>query len=155
MSNRNNEDVEHSGIRGMKWGFHDGRRNGKRTARAKEYSKLRSDAMNYAIGEYYDIKYHSDKRIDDVRRNHAEIALNNAKGWGKAARDASGLGYNLGYNLGQAARKAPGVASRTVKDISKSVSKGAAEVSKAANKTYNSITKSASSGLSWLKKHFF
>ena len=151
MSNQNNSSVEHSGIRGMKWGFHDGRRNGKRTARAKDYSKRWSDAVNYATKQLIDSQQSKDKSIKSIHDKSADRAMNNARRWGKAAQDASGVGYDLGYKAGQAARQAPKIAS----DISRSVSKGAREVSKVANKSYKSITKSASSGFNWLKKHFF
>lgn len=151
MTNRNNNYIEHGGIRGMKWGFHDGRRNGKRTARAKDYNNRWSESMNYATRQIIDSKYSKNNELRKLHDERANRAINNAKRWGDAARDASGVGYDLGYHAGQAVRQAPKVAS----SFSRSVSKGAKEVSKVANRTYSSISKTASSGLSWLKKHIF
>lgn len=151
----NNEYVKHGGIRGMRWGYHDGRRNGKRTARAKKYENIKNLAMQGTVGYIQDsekAKTKDEKRYYDKK---ADISAKNAFSFRDAEQDASGLGYQIGYNLGQTTRKISKQAPKVAKDFKHSISRGTKEVSKAANKTYKSITKNASSGLSWLKKHIF
>ena len=46
----NNDYIAHFGTRGMKWGYYDGERNGKRTARADKYAK---DMIKNATEDWY------------------------------------------------------------------------------------------------------
>ena len=96
--------IQHFGTKGMKWGYYDGSRNGKRTARKDEYElqetryalQAGNADVNRDLGEKnknYEQYYKSDKDYDKY--------LSKAKTAEKNAKTASGAGYMLGYTVGK------------------------------------------------------
>lgn len=135
---RYSNELEHFGTRGMQWGYTDGKRNGKRTARYYDYDKKMMSNLyksnlnlldrNRALkkNDYIDYTDH-----DVAYEKHAAAAAK----YNKMRRDAGGLDYNIGYAAGQ-------------------ISRGAKAVSKFASKSASSVSKKINSGIKWFKKLF-
>ena len=96
--------IQHFGTKGMKWGYYDGSRNGKRTARKEEYEK---EQLKYAMKagnaeanrnleeekKNYEQYYNADKEYDNYMEK-AKIAEENKN-------TASSIDYMLGYSVGK------------------------------------------------------
>ena len=162
------DDIQHFGTKGMKWGYYDGKKNGKRTARADRY---KNEMTENAIGA---AKYNQLARDAEERENAAAIKKYTNKGLSpnqavqianhtksikydvqankykergqKATRNynaASGLDYQLGYTVGQLSRNGK-------KQINKAknwLSKKGRSIGKASKKQINKAK-------NWLKKNF-
>ena len=136
----NNDYIAHFGTRGMKWGYYDGKRNGKRTARSDEYAK---DMIKNATEDWYhmyNVNDSSDPKTKVTEYYKSKGAENRANMYKSMKKDASGIGYNLGFSVGR---------------VTKYAKIGAKLFKKFASKTYNSIKNKVSSGLEWVKKNLF
>ena len=136
----NNDYIAHFGTRGMKWGYYDGKRNGKRTARSDKYTK---DMIKNATEDWYhmyNVNDSSDPKTKVTEYYKSKGAENRANMYRSMKKDASGIGYNLGFSVGR---------------VTKYAKSGAKSFKKFASKTYNSITNKVSSGLAWVKKNLF
>ena len=136
----NNDYIAHFGTRGMRWGYYDGKRNGKRTARSDEYSK---DMIKNATEDWYhmyNVNDSSDPKTKVTEYYKSKGAENRANMYKSMKKDASGIGYNLGFSVGR---------------VTKYAKSGAKLFKKFASKSYNSILNKVSSGLKWVKKNLF
>ena len=136
----NNDYIAHFGTRGMKWGYYDGKRNGKRTARSDEYAK---DMIKNATEDWYhmyNVNDSSDPKTKVTEYYKSKGSKNRANMYNSMKKDASGIGYNLGFSVGR---------------VTKYAKSGAKSFKKFASKTYNSIKNKVSSGLAWVKKNLF
>lgn len=136
----NNDYIAHFGTRGMKWGYYDGKRNGKRTARSDEYAK---DMVKNATEDWYhmyNLMGSSDSKTKATEYYKSKGAENRANMYRSMKKDASGIGYNLGFSVGR---------------VTKYAKIGAKSFKKFASKSYNSILNKVSSGLKWVKKNLF
>ena len=136
----NNDYIAHFGTRGMKWGYYDGKRNGKRTARSDEYAK---DMIKNATEDWYhmyNVNDSSDPKTKVTEYYKSKGAENRANMYKSMKKDASGIGYNLGFSVGR---------------VTKYAKSGAKLFKKFASKSYNSISSKVSSGLAWVKKNLF
>lgn len=136
----NNDYIAHFGTRGMKWGYYDGKRNGKRTARSDEYAK---DMIKNATEDWYhmyNLMGSSDSKTKATEYYKSKGAENRANMYRSMKKDASGIGYNLGFSVGR---------------VTKYAKIGAKSFKKFASKSYNSILNKVSSGLKWVKKNLF
>ena len=134
----NNDYIAHFGTRGMKWGYYDGKRNGKRTARSDEYAK---DMIKNATEDWYhmyNVNDSSDPKTKVTEYYKSKGAENRANMYKSMKKDASGIGYNLGFSVGR---------------VTKYAKSGAKLFKKFASKSYNSILNKVSSGLKWIKKN--
>lgn len=136
----NNDYIAHFGTRGMKWGYYDGKRNGKRTARSDKYAK---DMVKNATEDWYhmyNLMDSSDSKTKATEYYKSKGAENRANMYRSMKKDASGIGYNLGFSVGR---------------VTKYAKSGAKSFKKFASKSYNSILNKVSSGLKWIKKNLF
>lgn len=101
--------LEHSGTKGMRWGYNDGRRNGKRTAQEIELDKKielykRSYEDNIAKAKEY--KAAGDKKNYDIAIRNAYHARNKGIQYTNERKNISNnAGYKIGYALGSGAKK--------------------------------------------------
>lgn len=101
--------LEHSGTKGMRWGYNDGRRNGKRTAQEIELDKKielykRSYEDNIAKAKEY--KAAGDKKNYDIAIKNAYHARNKGIQYTNERKNISNnAGYKIGYALGSGAKK--------------------------------------------------
>ena len=130
-----NNDIQHFGTKGMKWGYYDGTRNGKRTAREEHYlNEMLNNSINAArytqLAKDARAKEDAAAAADWKKINkHAQsikynVQASKYKDKGRAAtRDyntASGLGYIAGFTVGRAVRDGK----RQIKKAKKWISKG-------------------------------
>lgn len=119
----NNTELYHFGTKGMKWGYYDGSRNGKRTARADAYDrKMMGEIMESLNAE--DIAERSPSG-NIVRKAYKDQVrhMSKAKSYDKKRSAASGIGYNVSFTVARASR-----------NFKKSVSKGKRFISNFVNK---------------------
>ena len=129
-----NNDIQHFGTKGMKWGYYDGTRNGKRTAREEHYlNEMLNNSINAArytqLAKDARAKEDAAAAADWKKINkHAQsikynVQASKYKDKGRAAtRDhitASGLGYIAGFTVGRAVRDCKRQINKAKKWISK------------------------------------
>lgn len=63
-----NSNLEHKGIKGMKWGFNDGDPNGKRTAKAPDITPEEAyKSLPPSLQKVVDLSKKGEKALDNVR----------------------------------------------------------------------------------------
>lgn len=109
------QDLSHAGMKGMKWGYNDGVRNGKKTAndRADEYDRQMTENTIKSGNEESQKKYASNARDKKEHGEKAKEYYKKAKTAEKNRNTARSLSYKLGFAAG-----------RTVRECSKQVNKG-------------------------------
>lgn len=101
--------LEHSGTKGMRWGYNDGRRNGKRTAQEIELDKkieLYRKSYEDNIAKAKEYKAAGDKKNYDIAIKNAYHARNKGVQYANERKNISNnAGYKIGYALGSGAKK--------------------------------------------------